>query len=646
VTIRPRTVARVLAGLVALDVLVVLLTGSYSLVQAGVGAPGLLVRLVALAVLLVAGWTWRPALLLWLLLLPTLAQFHLAGGRINGDGVMYYVQVRSLWKDFDLDFTNEYTHYELIQRPDLAVTTKTGLRRSIFSVGPAVVWTPFFALGEVVARAQRLAGVDADLSGYGPAHRNAVTLGSLLYGFAAVLLIHALLRRHFTASTALAGTLLVWGTTFLHWYMVQQPTMSHAPSAFMAALVLWLWDAQREGRTAWRFLVLGLALGIAMCVRWQNGVLLVLPGLELLGRLRRDPRTWRGVAAAGGALLAGTAVGAFPQMAAWKALYDMWVLPYPPHGTDFVRLGHPYVLQTLFSSRHGLFSWTPVFWAGYLGFLPLLRRRPALAWPLLVPLVLMTYVNMCSGDWWAGGSFSNRRFDSLLPILAFGLAAAVDVLRTALRRRPQFVLAGAALPFVAWNLALVEQVRRGLVPRDDTVAFPTLVGRSAQVVAEAVGSPTTWPASWLFAWRHGRPPGQYDLLVGRYLFYRQNNLGGRLDVGAPGDEALLGEGWAAPEVHAGANARRTRGPARLFAPLDVAERLDIHVRAAAPEPVEVRVNVNGRTAGRFLAGPAWEDQVVSADAAFWRRELNDVVLEPALPIWVDRVTLQRVGARP
>jgi heme O synthase-like polyprenyltransferase len=55
-------------------------------------------------------------------------------------------------------------------------------------------------------------------------------------------------------------------------------------------------------------------------------------------------------------------------MIAWNALYGMWLLPYPPHGTDFVRLDHPWVLETLFSSRHGLLSWTPVLGLGFLGF--------------------------------------------------------------------------------------------------------------------------------------------------------------------------------------------------------------------------------------------------------------------------------------
>jgi hypothetical protein len=555
-------------------------------------------------------------------------------------------------KDADVDLANEYDHYGLLSRSDLSVPTRTGLRRSIFSIGPAVAWIPFFALGEGVARARSLLGAEVDLSGYGPEHRNAVAFGSFLFGLAAVLLVHDLLRRHFRPGTALGASLLVLGTTFLPWYMVQQPTMSHALSAFGAALVLWLWDRRRECRSSAGYLVLGLALGVAMCIRWQNGVLLLLPGLELLGRAVRLLRARQGLGAAAATLAApaaalalGTVVGAFPQMAAWKALYDMWVLPYPPHGRDFVRLDHPFVLQTFFSSRHGLLSWTPVFWAGYLGFLPLLRRRTRLALLLLGPLLLMTYVNLCSGDWWAGGSFSNRRFDSLLPILAFGFAAALDRVRAAFRARPRAAVAVVVAPFVVGNVLLMEQVRRGLVPRDDTVAFPTLVGHGGRILADAVGSPTTWPASWLFAWRHDVSPGRYDRLVGRYLFYRQNNMGGRVELGAPGDDVMLAEGWGPVETAEGKGGRALTSRARLFAPLDVPQDLEVRFRATARAGTEVRVFVNGREAGRFWADPGWDEHRLRVPAAFWRRELNEVALDPGGPgVVIDGVDFRRLPA--
>ena len=231
-----------------------------------------------------------PPLVLVALLLLSVVQFHVGGGRIAGDGVSYYVYVRSLLKDADLDFTNEYTHYEMIDRADLKVPTRTGHRRSIFSAGPGLAWIPFFAAGEIVGRAQRALGGEVDLSGYGPVHVNAVALGSLLYGFAAVLLIHDLLRRHFPHDTALLGAVLAWWATFLHWYMVHQPTMSHAVSAAGAALVVWLWDGQRRRPTSWSALALGLAIGFAMCLRWQNALLLLLPAWDALMAIRRGGR--------------------------------------------------------------------------------------------------------------------------------------------------------------------------------------------------------------------------------------------------------------------------------------------------------------------------------------------------------------------
>ncbi|MCU0242159.1 MAG: glycosyltransferase family 39 protein, partial [Vicinamibacteria bacterium] len=280
-----RRVLSWLVGILAFDLLGILITErSLMMMESGrTSVSGFLVRSLLLGVLFTLRvvrladpeqrWPWGR-MALCLLLIPTLLQFQFAGGRINGDGVMYYVYVHSAWKDFDLDLANEYAHYGLLQRGDISVPTKTGLRRSIFSVGPAVAWAPFFWAGEGAGRIQRAFGFEVDLSGYGPVHRNAVALGSLLYGFFAILLIERLLRRYFNAAVATSASLLVWGATFLHWYMVQQPTYAHAPSAFATTLLIWLWLRGREQAGVTRYLLLGLTTGVAMSLRWQNGIFL------------------------------------------------------------------------------------------------------------------------------------------------------------------------------------------------------------------------------------------------------------------------------------------------------------------------------------------------------------------------------------
>src|SRR6185295_19336671 len=89
------------------------------------------------------------------------------------------------------------------------------------------------------------------------------------------------------------------------------------------------------------------------------------------------------------------------------------------------------------------------------------------------------------------------------------------------------------------------------------------------------------------------------------------------------------EGWGPVGRADGVLYRSTREPARVLAPLDVAEDLDVLVHAASEaEPVRVTVRVNGSEAGGFLAEREWDEHGLRVPSGLWRRELNDVVLVP------------------
>jgi hypothetical protein len=175
--------------------------------------------------------------------------------------------------------------------------------------------------------------------------------------------------------------------------------------------------------------------------------------------------------------------------------------------------------------------------------------------------------------------------------------------------------------------------------------FPTEVGNLARAVSRTVGSPTTWPASWIFALRHGVAPSRYDRLSGRYLFYRQNNLGGRIDLGEADDSVMLDGGWDEAARDGGVSARWLRAQGRIFAPLDVPEPLTVRIRARAPGvAATLIVGLNGTEIGRARLDPEWRDHEVRAAAERWRRETNEVLLdvEPAgAAVAVDRVEFVR-----
>jgi hypothetical protein len=556
--------------------------------------------------------------------------------RLDADAVEYFSHVRSLYFDHDLDFANEFEHFGILGRGDKVVKTVTGHRRTIFSVGPAVLWMPFYAAGDLFARA--LGDVE---EGYSKSHIRAVCLASLVYGVLGLLLVDASLRRLFPPEIAFWTTLALLYGTFLFWYVANEAAVSHAVSFFTAALVLYLFLRFRSDLTPARAALLGFAIGIAAIVRWQNAVLLVLPGLTLLPSLRAKPRaTVAAFALLGGAFV----LGALPQMFAWNAIFGTPLLADPPHGRDFLRLDHPYLLDVFFSSRHGLLYWTPLLWGGYLGYLRLLRREPPLAATLLLPLLLMSYVNACSGDWWAGGSFSNRRFDSVLPFLALGLGASFAFLEDVQRRRPAFLLVAGGVFFTASNLLFMEAYRRVLVPWDDTVSFPEVSRTLASLVTSSVGSPNAWPANWVFAASHSIGVGQYDLAVGKYLFYRQNNLGGVIQIGDPrSDPALLDWGWSSPRPCGRETCRGVLGSARILAPLDVAEDLDVLVRAQGSGTLAL--SLNGRPLQELPLGPALADTRLRAPRDLWHRETNELGFRASGDARVSRVSFLRKSPR-
>ncbi|TDI45057.1 MAG: hypothetical protein E2P02_08225 [Acidobacteria bacterium] len=600
----------------SLDLFTVLINDEWSLLGAlfgeGIGVRLLLITGLGLLIYWRRGVRDTHTLFLFILLVPTIYQFHGTERHMVADGFYYFSYVQSFWKDYDLHFENDYQKLGILNRPSLDQLTETGHRRNIFSVGPAIFWTPFFLLGELCGRLALWSGVDAQLEGSGPFHWNAVAVGSLLYGFLAVLLIQSLLRRYFSTSVAFAGTLLTWLATQLHWYMVYQPWMAHALGTFTVALFIWFWDRSRLRRGFKDALVLGLIGGLMASVRWQNGLILFLPFLDWLYCLwRREGK----VLVAGVVFLGGFFLGLSPQLIAWKIIYGHLFYLHPPHGTAYVVYSRPFPLELLFSSRHGLLTWTPILWLGFLGLVPLLKKRLTAIWMMTFCLVLITYLNMSVSDWWAGNSFSNRRFDGALPILAFGIASSYGILSRFVSRRPAIAAYGLLAFFPVWTLLFMEQYHRHRIPIDDVVSFSDVVGNSAEILFDTIGYPFAWPANLRFARAHDASPAKFDTVVGRYFFHLHRIPRELFEIGED-DGALIDDGFSRPQHRAGRWVRvQRRRKARLFIPLarDETVRVTLHL-SVRPRPVVLAVKVNGQDAGRFLVSPGFNNYVLPAPA--------------------------------
>jgi hypothetical protein len=368
--------------------------------------------------------------------------------RIRGaDSFGYYVYLPSLFMDGDLDLTNDF---KALSGPETPVEqTSTGRAGNIFSVGPAILWTPWFGLGHLAAI---VSGNPTD--GFSKPYQFFVYLGNSCYAILGLILTGRLLKSFgVSPRNALIATLSILFTTQLTYYSYPKSATSHVLSfTTMAAFSLSI----RTRGVTWQSGLLG---GLAALVRWQN--FLFLPLLATAAHIakyglklsRDDIRSYLpfGLAAM---------VAFLPQVITWHTIYGVPFLV--PQDEGYVELTRLPVLKVLFSLRHGLVTWHPWWLLATVGLLITKSRSTVWIRAFTVCLVAQTITNATVLDWWGNWSFGNRRFLNALPLFALGIAYLADHLDSRRKR----TLIGVLIVLGVWNQAFVFQYQRALIPRN------------------------------------------------------------------------------------------------------------------------------------------------------------------------------------
>src|SRR5205823_11866050 len=192
---------------------------------------------------------------------------------------------------------------------------------------------------------------------------------------------------------ALWATLGIWFASALPVYMYFLPFMSHAHSAFVASLFVWYWwrtyrNRLEDGgedqvvRNFREWIVLGLLAALLFTTYYVNAVFWVFAAADFVALARRRnalrlPVIRPLLTRAAVPFAAGVAVGLAPHLVVKTILYGSpFALGY---GVQWYPAS-PRLLELLFSSEHGLWTWTPMLFLASVGLVPLIRRQPAVGW--------------------------------------------------------------------------------------------------------------------------------------------------------------------------------------------------------------------------------------------------------------------------
>ncbi len=217
-------------------------------------------------------WAGKPW---WLIALRFIGFAVLFKPWVHGtDPVGYYSWLRSAVIDGNFDTTDEYYFYGEDQLGHIH-PGPTGYNENPYAVGSAILWSPFFLAAHVISIVLHL-----PTDGYAPLYVFAASLGSAIYAAIGLWLAYRVARELYGNRPAAWATIGIWWATPLLFYMYAHPIMSHANDAFVNALFVYVWwrtrpaHAERNGGAAQQR---GAALSLAMLVRTQNALLILLP---------------------------------------------------------------------------------------------------------------------------------------------------------------------------------------------------------------------------------------------------------------------------------------------------------------------------------------------------------------------------------
>lgn len=333
-------------------------------------------------------------------------------------------------------------------------------RLNKFTMGYAVAYSPFFFVAHLYAKGSGYAP-----NGFSDPYSFMLLFGTLIYGIIGLFFFRMILRRFFSESaTAITLLVIALGTNYFS-YVTHCAPMAHASIFCFVSIYLELSFRLVEKRKLLHFLLAGLLAGWIVLTRPSNSFITLFPVLLLIGKsgFGSAVQFARENLLAMLLMVAAAVIVILPQLLYWNHVSGS-LLSYS-YGDESFHFLSPHVFSGLFSFRNGWLIYTPVMIFSLIGFYHLRKKVPDLFLPSLAIFLLVGYLLVSWWCWWFGGSFGNRAFIDLYPILGFSLASFVEFM---LRQRAvaKFSFVGVLLLLTLLNQFQAMQYRHTIIYQD------------------------------------------------------------------------------------------------------------------------------------------------------------------------------------
>lgn len=376
----------------------------------------------------------------------------------DGLGYYCYLPAAVLYQDFTYSFYGkEENKIKERYKPYLIEYKGKEVLNKYYS-GTSICLLPFFLLAICISF---IAGTE--INGYTDTFLMLLSIAPIVYYLVATFLFTRIaIAIKASEKKAFWLSLLFFFGTNLYYYVVQEPSMSHAYSFFAVTLFLYLFVRLMQDIKAINLVFCISALALVALIRPTNiVVVLFVPFffdslkdfLFFLGTIFRN--NWK--AFLGSILLF------------CLLIFSQLIYYYLQTGTFFIvsyegesfNFSKPELYNTFFSYRKGLFIYIPLFFVA-LGFILFIGKDIYKKIVFFVTFLIFSYITSSWWSWWYGAGLSIRPFIDILPVI---LVVVLYLSRNfnQFQSRWAFIL---VLPVVGFNQIINYQYINSLIEGD------------------------------------------------------------------------------------------------------------------------------------------------------------------------------------
>lgn len=328
-----------------------------------------------------------------------------------------------------------------------------------YSIGQALVYSPYFFIGHVWAKLS----TEYPADGFSLPYQISISMGALLISVIGLLILYSVLKIYFSKKiSGLAVLVLVIGSNYLNYAAIDGAMTHNTLFTLYAALIL-LTVRFYENPTSLRGMGIGVLVALCTLVRPTDLISLAIPllwGIDIFKngapgrRLSFFKKNYKSILPA---MIICILIGSI-QFIYWYYVTGEWVVySYQDQGFSWL---NPHIKNGLISYKSGWLTYSPFMIFSILGFYFLYIKHKQLFVATLFFVASYIYISFAWDIWWYGGSLGQRTMVQSYPILAFPLAAFLNQFFH-WNRSIQLIVGTVAAIFIYMNLWFTHQAHLG-----------------------------------------------------------------------------------------------------------------------------------------------------------------------------------------